>query len=770
MKTETLVRLRVTVEGIVQGVGFRPFACRLARSLALAGWVGNRPSGVVLEVEGPSDRIDMFVRRLRTDAPASARIENLTTSSLPLQQEDSFSIRTSDDEGAKRLAIAPDLALCDDCARELFDPADRRFRYPFMTCAQCGPRFSLVTGIPYDRPNTTMAGFSLCSACEEEYKDVEDRRFHAEPIACPDCGPTLALWDADGRPVQTQQAALEQACAMIRQGGIVAVKGIGGFLLMADAGSESAVQKLRDRKHRPHKPFAVMFPSLDAVRAACELSNEEQGWLTSPRRPIVLLRRRGFTGIAGSVAPGNPTLGALLPYAPLHHLIMEAVQRPLVATSGNRSEEPIVFDEQEALRRLGGIADAFLVHDRPIARPVDDSVLRIAGSQPILLRRARGFVPQTIMLKGEALGCAAGPILAVGGHLKNTVAMLDGSRVLVSQHLGDLGTVESDAAFHAAIEDLQHLLAKKPLIIACDLHPDYRSTEYAHRLSDSLGIPLVQVQHHHAHIAACMAEHHLDGEVLGIAWDGAGYGTDGTIWGGEFLRAGYKGFSRVAHLRPFRLPGGEAAAREPRRSALTVLRETLGEEAIGTAPGFDRPDQAETVATLLRKQLHAPVATSMGRLFDAVASLLGLCQVSSFEGQAAMAVEFAAMDLSGEDAGYPIELCESKAGAACVADWRPMIKMIVDDLEAGVAPARISFRFHLALAELAGLVATRAGLPRVVLSGGCFQNALLAGLVRTRLEREGFHVFTHREVPPNDGGLSLGQAVIAAHGSPTGRG
>jgi hydrogenase maturation protein HypF len=768
MNQETVVRLRVTVAGTVQGVGFRPFACRLARSLALAGWVGNTPSGAILEIEGPSDRIETFMRRLRTDGPAAARIDDLTTQALAPRHECAFSIRTSDDEGAKRLTIPPDLALCEDCVHELFDPADRRFRYPFMTCAHCGPRFSLVTGIPYDRANTTMSRFQLCRDCRMEYEDHTNRRFHAEPIACPDCGPSLALWDAEGRPAQTHQAALDQACAMIRQGGIVAVKGVGGFLLLADAGSEPAVRALRERKRRPHKPFAVMFPSLDAVRASCELSEDERRWLTSPRMPIVLLRRKGAGGIAESVAPGNPAIGALLPYAPLYHLVMEELQRPLVATSGNRSEEPIVFDEQEAVRRLGGIADAFLVHDRPIARPVDDSVVRVAGSQPIVLRRARGFVPQTIRLNGSATGRAEGPILAVGGHLKNTVALLDGDRVLVSQHLGDLGTAESDAAFRSAIEDLQRLLAAKPRLVACDRHPDYRSTQHAKALAEFLGVPLAPVQHHHAHVAACMAEHGLDGEVLGIAWDGAGYGMDGTIWGGEFLRAGYGSFRRVAHLRPFRLPGGEQAAREPRRCALAALWEALGEDAVNTAPGFDCPEQAMDVAALLRKQIRSPVTTSMGRLFDAVASLLGLCQVSSFEGQAATAVEFAATEESAADMRetvYPLSLDDSgDTEAALIADWRPMLLAMQEDLRTGVAPARIAFRFHGTLADLIGRVAMHVGLPRVVLTGGCFQNGLLAELARERLERAGFRVFAHRELPPNDGGLSLGQAVVAANG------
>lgn len=773
MITVRTARVRVTVNGTVQGVGFRPFVCRVARSMGLTGWVANHPSGVLIEVEGPPARIEDFVERVRTEGPAAGRIDDMAVSPVPSQGETSFVIRASVEDGAKRLVIPPDLATCADCLRELRDPRDRRFRYPFLTCTHCGPRFSIVTDIPYDRANTTMSRFPLCEACRVEYEDVHDRRFHAEPIACPVCGPQLELWYANGDVIAQREDAISQACALIRQGGIVAVKGIGGFHLWADAASETAVRRLRERKVRPEKPLAVMFPSLDAVRACCDLSLEEEQWLASPQAPIVLAHRKTGGMLAESVAPGNPLIGAILPSAPLHHLLMAEWQHPVVATSGNLSEEPIVFDEAEALRRLGGLADAFLVHDRPIARPVDDSVVRVCsgGSDLVILRRARGFVPQTITLSEEVCqGRTDAPILAVGGHLKNTIALLAGNQALMSQHLGDLGTVEAGAVFRRAVEDLQRLVGAKPSMVACDRHPDYWSTSFARACAESFGVPLVPVQHHHAHVAACMAEHNLDGEVLGVAWDGAGYGSDGTIWGGEWLRATYQGFRRVAHVRPFRLPGGEQAAREPRRCALALLWETFGADALdlASAERDDRLEQRLVLAAMLQRQINSPVTTSVGRLFDAVASITGFCHAATFEGQAAMAVEWAAMrgrsSESGGEAGYPLPLHrEDGEEGLWIADWRPMIRTMVDEGQGGMDPERMACRFHVTLAELIGRVAEQVRVPRVVLTGGCFQNGLLLSLARRRLEQAGFTVYSHRLVPPNDGGLSLGQAVVAAH-------
>ncbi|MBM4125890.1 MAG: carbamoyltransferase HypF [Nitrospira sp.] len=783
---ETLAqRVRIDVDGTVQGVGFRPFVYRLAHELELSGWVSNTVNGVSIEVEGGAPTIETFLRRLKDEAPASACVDGMRTYGIPVQDDRGFAIHRSTERGRPSLVIPPDLATCSDCLRELADSSDRRFRYPFLTCTQCGPRYSLLTAMPYERSYTTMGGFPLCVDCLAEYETESDRRFHAEQTACSACGPYVRLWDEQGYETERGEEALLRANALLCEGLVVAVKALGGFQLWVDAGSEEAVRRLRARKQRPDKPYAVLFPSIDAVHADCVVSADEEAILRSPQAPIVLVRKRSGAQLAESVAPGNPYIGAMLPATPLHHLLMQDLQRPMVATSGNRAEEPIVIDEREAVIRLKGIADAFLIHDRPIARPVDDSVVRVvpAGSQAreteqqdklkaqvIMLRRARGYAPQAIRLEngfGEKTGL--GSVLAVGGHLKNTVALLREDRVWLSQHLGDLSTLEADAAFRQAVGDLQRLLKTEPQLIACDLHPDYRSSRFARELASSLSVPLVPVQHHHAHVASCMAEHGLDGEVLGIAWDGAGYGTDGQVWGGEFLIAGYQRFRRFAHLRPFRLLGGEAAMKEPRRSAAAVLWEIMGERM----PGYRLPsweaadDQRAQFAALLRSGLASPWTTSMGRLFDAVASLTGLCRQPSFEGQAAMAVEFAAERAGGHEAsfasGYSVDLVEpDSSGGTRVVDWRPMVSALLDDLRRGCNPEQIAARFHVGLAAGIVCVAQAAGLPRVVLTGGCFQNGLLLSFTRQRLEEAGFAVYSHSLVPSNDGGLSLGQAVIAA--------
>ncbi|MBI3603312.1 MAG: carbamoyltransferase HypF [Nitrospirae bacterium] len=772
MRTQESLRLRLKLAGRVQGVGFRPFAYRLATKLGLGGWVANTPQGVVVEVEGEGETVQSFVRRLTSDAPPSAVVEVASTQTVPSEGVTVFAIRNSGEEGPTRAVVPADWATCADCLREMRDPEDRRFRYPFLTCTQCGPRFSIVTDMPYDRPATTMARFPLCAQCRTEYDAVADRRFRAETLACPNCGPQVALWDVEGVTRAVGEAALEEACRILRNGGIVAVKGLGGCQLWCDALSETAVQRLRDRKQRPHKPFAVLFPSLDALRSMCAVSEAEQALLTSPQAPIVLLRRLPGASLVDAVAPDNPYVGALLPSTPLHHLLMDRWQGPMVATSGNRSEEPIVIDEREALVRLGGIADGFLVHDRPIARPVDDSVLRVAGTTVQMVRRARGYAPTPIRLT-EALpqGRSLPPILAVGGHLKNTVALTLDDRVVLSQHLGDLSTLEAYDAFRQAVQDLQRLLDVRPQKIACDLHPDYRSTRFALELARELSVTLVPVQHHHAHVAACMAEHGLTGDVFGVAWDGSGYGLDGTVWGGEFLVGGYERVCRLGHWHPFPMSGGEQSMREPRRSALAVLWETLGE----AAQEWDQPqwqawkEGREAITRLLKNGGATLRTTSTGRLFDATASLLGLCQVATFEGQAAMAVEFAAARYlethrTGEPYTVSLLFDDGIAGAVpgWVADWRPMVQGILRDRRNGESVECVAYKFHDALADVIVRMAALAGLSRVVLTGGCFQNDLLARLARSRLERAGYSVYTHRLVPPNDGGLSLGQAMVAA--------
>lgn len=784
MKRSLPQRVQVTVEGTVQGVGFRPFVYRLARELELSGWVTNTRSGVLIEAEGDAEGIESFLMRLKEHAPASATIEAMNTSSIPVVDEKYFSIASSVETGQRALVIPPDLATCGDCRRELFDSLDRRFQHPFITCTQCGPRYSVITAVPYERSNTTMAKFELCAACRTEYSTESDRRFHAEPIACPACGPRVSLWNAQGQEIAAGEEAIQRASVWLDQGLIVAVKGLGGFQLWVDATSEEAVQRLRDRKRRPEKPCAVLFPSVDTVRDYCLLSSEEEALLRSPQAPIVLVRKQRNAALADSVAPGNPYLGAMLPATPLHYLMMALLQRPMVATSGNRSEEPIVRDVQEALVRLNGIADVFLLHDRPIARPVDDSVVSVDDGAPdrngrgmvggpkpdvMILRRARGYVPQAIRWSDGLATEGQGPILAVGGHLKNTVALLRENRVVLSQHLGNLSTVEADRAFRQAVVDLQRLLQVTPRAIACDLHPDYRSTGFARELAATLSVPLIPVQHHHAHVASCMAEHSLDGDVLGIAWDGAGYGGDGQVWGGECLIASYRRFSRFASLRPFRLLGGEAAMKEPSRSAAAVLWELMGEKMLGyDLPSWKMTDaQRARLLTLLKSGFASPWTTSMGRLFDAVASLTGLCREASFEGQAAMAVQFAAeqgMETSGvSKEGYPIDVVPSdNPNTKWMLDWRLTMSTMLDDLRRSTRHELVAARFHVGLAEGAVRVAQASGLPRVVLTGGCFQNRLLLSLVRRRLEGAGFEVYSHSLVPPNDGGLSLGQAVIAA--------
>ncbi len=779
-------RVQIDVEGTVQGVGFRPFVYRLARELELSGWVRNTMDGVLIEVEGAAETVDTFLQRLRADAPASARVESIHRHVIPVLKDTGFAIHRSTEPGRRALVIPPDLATCADCLRELADPSDRRVRYPFLTCTQCGPRFSLLTEMPYERSNTTMGAFPLCPNCEAEYETESNRRFHGEAIACPACGPHVRFLDEQGRERAHGEEAVQQAEELLRAGSIVAVKGLGGFQLWVDAGLNEAVRRLRTRKQRPDKPFALLFPSLEAIRTHCLLSSDEETLLCSPQAPIVLVRKWRDAALAGAVAPGNPYIGAMLAATPLHHLLMQDLQRPMVATSGNRAEEPIVTDEREALARLSGIADAFLVHDRPIARAVDDSVVRVmvngfdakgfesGDSQKasvMILRRARGYAPQAIRLRdGLIQGNGQGPVLAVGGHLKNTVALLREDRVWLSQHLGDLSTLEADTAFRQAVGDLQRLLQAAPRLIACDLHPDYRSSGFARELALSLSVPLVPVQHHHAHVVSCMAEHGLDGEVLGVAWDGAGYGTDGHIWGGEFLIASYGQFSRFASLKPFRLLGGEATMKEPSRSAAAVLWEIMaGQMPAYRLPSWDvADDQRARFAAMLRSGLASPWTTSMGRLFDAVASLTGLCRQPSFEGQAAMAVEFAAERAGGHGAsfasGYSLDLAEpDSSGGTRVVDWRPMMSALLDDLRRGCSPEQIAARFHAGLADGVVRVAQAAGLPRVVLTGGCFQNGLLLSLARRRLEEAGFAVYSHNLVPPNDGGLSLGQAVVAAH-------
>ena len=778
IETAALRRLRVVIHGGVQGVGFRPFIYRLATSMDLRGWVLNSAQGVFIEVEGPEERLREFVTRVEREKPAISFIQSLEATSLDPIGFANFEIRESSD-GAKTAIVLPDVATCPDCLREISDRADRRYRYPFTNCTNCGPRFSIIEALPYDRPRTTMSGFIMCPECAREYHDPADRRFHAQPNACPVCGPHLELWKRDGTITAVRDAALLETADAVRRGHIVAVKGLGGFHLICDARNDAAVRELRLRKRREEKPFALMFPSLESVESFCEVSADEERLLRSPASPIVLLRRRkNAPPLSTALAPGNPYLGAMLPYTPLHQLLLVELGFPVVATSGNLSEEPICTDERDALKRLHNIADVFLVHNRPIARHVDDSVARIVAGRELVLRRARGFAPLPVSVKGDLP-----QIIAVGAHQKNAIAASVGQQVFVSQHIGDLETAASLHAFERVVAAFRQMYELAPERIACDMHPAYMSTQYARR-QNGITFP---VQHHYAHVLSCMAENELEPPVLGISWDGSGFGLDGTVWGGEFLHVTAGGMRRAAHFRTFRLPGNEQAVREPRRAALSVLYETFGDETwtlnLPTVTAFTAAE-LRVLRSMLECGLNAPVTSSAGRLFDAVASIAGIRQVCRHEGQAAMELEFA-IDEGRMNAGaagvanpspvqpacsvatrvtnpspYPFEI------SALVFDWRPMIREIVRE---GGSPSQISMRFHNTLVAAGVEIARRVGEQKVVLSGGCFQNKYLTERFIAELLAAGFTPYWHQRVPPNDGGIALGQIMAATSRNPGGQ-
>ena len=713
-------RRRIRVHGVVQGVGFRPFVYGLARTLGLTGFVLNDGNGVVIEAEGEPPALDELVTRVRAEAPSLARVDSVEIVGVAAAiGAPEFAILPSAATGRSAL-IPADVATCDDCLRELFDPSDRRHRYPFVNCTQCGPRFTIVVRVPYDRPNTTMAGFPLCEDCRREYEDPEDRRFHAEPIACAVCGPRLSL-------------PLDEAVRLLQSGAIVAVKGLGGYHLACDAADEEAVARLRARKHREDKPFAVMTA---APWSLVELSGPAEALLRSRERPIVLLPRRPGAPVAASVAPGLLELGVMLPYTPLHHLLLAGTGRALVMTSGNRSDEPIAVDDEEARARLGGIADAFLAHDRPIHRRCEDSVVRVAFA----IRRSRGFAPGALPLPVPA----AQPLVAVGAELKSTFCVARGAEAFLSPHLGDLDSALAYEAFHADLGLYLAMLDVDPRVIAHDLHPEYLSTKWALARADEQETELVGVQHHHAHAAACLAEHGREGPALALVFDGTGYGPDGTIWGGELLRCDLRSYERVAHLEPVPLPGGEAAIREPWRVAASYL------ELAGRPVPFPEWD-------LVRQALkvNAPLSSGLGRLFDAVAALLGLRREVTYEGQAAIELEQLAAGARAEPYG-----CRIEGG---VIRGSELVGAAHDDLAAGRPPPEIAAAFHEGVALVAATACAEAGeAGTVVLSGGSFQNLRLLASTTARLEALGFEVLSHRLVPPNDGGISYGQAAVAA--------
>lgn len=752
-------RLRLQLEGLVQGVGLRPAIGRLASALALHGWVANTTAGVTVEIEGQACATAEFMRRLHTALPPLARLERLCSEELPLAAYESFRILESIGGGAQTALVLPDVATCDQCLREILDPADRRYRYPFTNCTNCGPRFSILETQPYDRKNSTMRDFAMCRRCRAEYDSENDRRFHAQPNACPDCGPELTLLDSTGMALAQRDDALLAAAAGLRSGRIVALKGLGGFQLLVDASNDRAVAELRRRKGRAHKPFAVMASSLVQAARYCRVSDLECKLLDSAAAPIVLLQAHHAdgAGLAAAIAPGNPTLGVMLPYTPLHHLLMRELDFPVVATSGNVVDEPMAIGTSDALDRLRHIADLLLTHDRRIARAVDDSVARIIGGRPCLLRRARGHAPLPVTLPRPLPA-----LVALGGHLKSAPAITLGARVIVGSHVGDLDSAPARRAFHRAVDGLHELHRAAPAAVACDWHPDY----YSSCVARQSGSKVIAVPHHLAHIVACMTDNGIEDAVLGVAWDGSGFGDDGTVWGGEFIVVDGVSTQRVAHLRPFPLPGGDKAVTEPRRAALGVLHELRGEQAFDDAPPGPLADFSEADRNILKRMLvraiNTPRTTSAGRLFDAVASLLGLMQQTSFEGQAAMALEFAIGDVT--QAGcYPMPVIPRADGAdgAFIVDWRPLIAALLADIDRGVPTAQMAAAFHNAMAESIVSVAQAVGQSRVVLSGGCFQNRYLTERAAARLRATGFEAYWHRHVPPNDGGLALGQAVWA---------
>jgi hydrogenase maturation protein HypF len=746
---------RIRVRGVVQGVGFRPWVYRLAREAGIAGRVRNDTAGVTIDAFGDGAALEAFLARLGGSPPPAASIRDLRWEPIPGEDCGGFVIVESGAAGPKEVSIPPDLAVCDECLAEIADPSDRRFGYPFTNCTNCGPRFTIAREVPYDRPATTMSAFPMCPDCEREYGDVSDRRFHAQPIACPACGPQVWLASPRGE-LGTFHEPLRAAAQAIQAGLIVAVKGLGGFHLACDATSDEAVRRLRWRKKRDEKPFAVMVRDLARARELAEVGREEERLLACVERPIVLVRRREPNALSEDVAPGNPLVGLLLPYTPLHELLLSATGRPLVMTSGNLSEEPIAYRNAEALERLGPIADLMLFHDREIESRCDDSVARLVAGQPTVFRRSRGYVPRPI---GVERGFVR-PVLACGAHLKNTFCLGVRDAAHLGPHVGDLENLETYASFEEAIARMERFLRVRPEVIAYDLHPEYLSTRYARERSEARKIG---VQHHHAHVASAMAEHGLAGPVLGIAYDGTGYGTDGTAWGGEILRADFEGFERMATLRPILLPGGDRAIRQVWRIAASLLEDAFGDDApYERIPLFAQAAAADlpVIRRMRSQNLASPPARGAGRYFDGIGALVLGRAASRYEGQVAMAWNFAADP--AERGSYPYQIEGSREIPEI--DFRPMVRAVVADLLAGRSAAAISGRFHNTLARSAAEAlrdaARRSGRLPVILTGGCFQNSLLVEKLLELLGAD-FRVYRHREVPPGDGGIALGQALVA---------
>jgi hydrogenase maturation protein HypF len=735
------MRIKLEIIGAVQGVGFRPFVYRLAKELDLRGWIINTPEGVKIEVEG--ENLDVFLKRLQEEKPPLAYIYSISFEYAEEVGYTDFEIKESHSEGKREVFILPDVGTCDECLKEVFDPKDRRYMYPFTNCTHCGPRFTIIEKLPYDRPNTTMKVFEMCQECEREYNDPTNRRFHAQPNACPECGPRVFLYDKEGNLLGESEEAIDLAIQAVKEGKIVAVKGIGGFHLICDATNEKAVNTLRMRKRRQEKPFAVMFKSLQQLKEYACPTNLEEALLSSPQKPIVLIEKVQHS-LPETIAPGLKRIGAFLPYSPLHYIILSKLDVPIVATSGNYSEEPIVKDNEEALNKLSEIADLILVHNREIKRRCDDSVVKVVGGIPLPIRRSRGYAPLPIKLPYKLKN----KILATGGMLKNTFAIAWNDKVFISQHVGDVENYQTLKSFEEMVFDLMNLYQFEPEVVVCDMHPRYETTKWAKFFSEERNIPLLKVQHHYAHILSCMAENGIEDEVLGIAWDGTGYGEDGTLWGGEFLVCHYKTYKRAYHFKPFRLIGGEKAVKEPRRVALSLLLELFGEKAIDFNLPFDRKE-LEMLFNAWSKGINSPFSSSVGRLFDAVCSLLGIRHINNYEGQSAMILEDLYNPTIKDHYSYSIE--------GQIIDWRTTILEILQDKEREKVPSR----FINTLAKIALDIARRVGIEKVCLSGGVMQNDALVSKIKEGLTKDGFWVYTHQKVPANDGGLCLGQVAYA---------
>ncbi len=756
--SEALRRIRYLFSGVVQGVGFRPHIYRVATKHRLGGYVCNTPEGVTLEVEGPAGRLAKFHAELTKSFPPASDVEGMSRTDVAVLGETDFRIVASEQEGRKKVLISPDIATCADCLRELRDPADRRYRYPFINCTNCGPRLTIIRDVPYDRANTSMACFPLCPRCRAEYENPADRRFHAEPNACPVCGPRLWFTDDEGQVLEGPPSdPVEKAAKLLRAGKVLAIKGLGGFHLAVDASNEDAVRRLRSRKYREEKPLAIMVRDIDAASRMAKIGRAERGLLISPQRPIVLCRKLGDSAIAPSVAPGVPNQGIMLPYTPLHHLLLGTGFTALVMTSANQVDEPICIANREALARLKGIAEFFLFHNRDILVRCDDSVAAVMGQAPVLMRRSRGWAPKPVTLKRSYPD-----VLALGPHLKATLCILKGGLAYLSPHIGDLETPEARDFHRESLRVMERIAECRPDVIACDMHPAYWTTRLAEELPHR---EILRVQHHHAHIVSAMAENGLSKEMIGLAMDGTGYGPDGTAWGGEFLVCDEADYRRAGHIRPYPLPGAEKAVKEPWRVAASLLRESFGGDWRGVAaklPLGEKEGQFAVLESMMAQGFNSPLTSSLGRVFDGVAAILGTRQAVSFEGQAAMEMETIAAGHSRKR--YPYEIAGD--GEKLILDLRPLVRAVAEERIRGRDPAAIAAAFHRtvieAIAAMAVAVREQTGLDKAVLSGGCFQNrVLLEGTVQA-LEKGGFTVYTHRLLPTNDGCIALGQAVVAA--------